>query len=67
MEDPISWADEERDLTAWLGNELQSEAYKKVYAMTEKLAIASNQAPLRGKISLYFSSHPLPKKSGLQV
>ena len=42
VEDPISWADEERDLTAWLGNELQSEAYKKVYAMTEKLSIVND-------------------------
>ena len=42
VEDPISWADEERDLTAWLGNELQAEAYKKVYAMTEKLSIVND-------------------------
>ena len=42
VEDPISWADEERDLTAWLGNELQHEAYKKVYAMTEKLSIVND-------------------------
>lgn len=28
---PISWADEERDLTAWLGNEMQKEAYTKLY------------------------------------
>ena len=42
VEDPISWADEERDLTAWLGNELQSEAFKKVYAMREKLAIVDD-------------------------
>ena len=39
--DPISWADEERDLTAWLGNELQQEAFNKVYAMTEKLSIVN--------------------------
>ena len=25
---PISWADEERDLTAWLGNEMQQEAFQ---------------------------------------
>ena len=43
VEDPISWADEERDVTAWLGNELQSEAFKKVYAMTEKLAIVNDE------------------------
>ena len=42
VEDPISWADEERDITAWLGNELQQEAYKKVYAMTEKLSIVND-------------------------
>ena len=42
VDDPISWADEERDLTAWLGNELQNEAFKKVYAMTEKLSIVND-------------------------
>ena len=42
VEDPISWADEERDLTAWLGNELQSEAYRKVYMLTERLSIVND-------------------------
>ena len=37
--DPISWADEERDLSAWLGNELQLDAYNKLYRQTEKLAL----------------------------
>ncbi len=37
---PISWADEERDLTAWLGNELQNDAFNKLYALQ----------PLLGKI-----------------
>jgi len=36
---PISWADEERDVTAWLGNELQQEAFNKLYGLVEKLAI----------------------------
>ena len=27
----MSWADEERDVTAWLGNELQNEAFGKLY------------------------------------
>ena len=39
--DPISWADEEKDLTAWLGNELQQEAYNKIYGLAEKLAIVN--------------------------
>ena len=30
---PISWADEERDLTAWLGNDLQDEAFEKLYGL----------------------------------
>jgi alpha-amylase len=34
---PISWADEERDLTAWLGNELQDEAFDKLYALEDKV------------------------------
>ncbi len=34
---PISWADEERDLTAWLGNELQNEAFEKLYSLSDKV------------------------------
>ena len=37
-----SWADEERDVTAWLGNELQQDAFNKLYAQTEKLSILNN-------------------------
>ena len=35
----ISWADEERDVTAWLGNELQKDAFNKLYSLQEKLSI----------------------------
>jgi alpha-amylase len=35
VEDPISWADEERDLTAWLGNELQDDAFAKLYEVED--------------------------------
>ncbi len=34
---PISWADEERDLTAWLGNELQKQAFGKLYELQDKV------------------------------
>lgn len=34
---PISWADEERDLTAWLGNELQDDAFDKLYALIDQV------------------------------
>ena len=33
----MSWADEERDITAWLGNELQNEAFSKLYALKDKI------------------------------
>ena len=41
--DPISWADEERDVTAWLGNELQNDAFNKLYDQTEKLALLNDE------------------------
>jgi alpha-amylase len=34
---PISWADEERDITAWHGNELQVAALNKLYELTDKV------------------------------
>ena len=34
---PISWADEERDLTAWLGNGMQKEAFSKLYALSQRM------------------------------
>lgn len=39
--EPISWADEERDTTAWLGNELQQEAFNKIYGLIEKLSLVN--------------------------
>jgi len=35
---PISWSDEERDTSAWLGNELQNEAFNKVSALEKEVA-----------------------------
>ena len=42
--DPISWADEERDVTAWLGNELQNDAFNKLNDQIEKLALLNDEA-----------------------
>ncbi len=44
--DPISWADEERDITAWLGNELQSDAFQKLYNVTEKISLLNENSDL---------------------
>ena len=39
----MSWADEERDVTAWLGNDLQNEAFAKLYAIAPKVKKAKNK------------------------
>jgi len=40
---PVSWADSERDLSAWLSNSMQHEAMKKIYSMEDKVkSIADN-------------------------
>lgn len=37
VQSPISWADEERDITAWHGNELQAAALDKLYDLADKV------------------------------
>ena len=39
----MSWADEERDVTAWLGNDLQNEAFKKLYSLAPVVKKAKNK------------------------
>lgn len=39
VQDFISCEDEERDTAKWLGNELQKDAYNKLYALQEKLSV----------------------------
>jgi alpha-amylase len=43
--DLTSWADTERDLTAWLGNKMQQEAVQKLYEMRD-IILRSNVLPL---------------------
>jgi len=40
---PISWADEERDLTAWLGNEMQDEAFDTLYSVQNLVEKIDNE------------------------
>ncbi len=54
---PISWADEERDLTAWLGNELQDEAFAKLYSYQEKVKKCKDPEILRDWGYLQTSNH----------
>ena len=39
---PTSWADEERDMSAWLGNELQNEAFQKLYDLRDLVLSSGN-------------------------
>lgn len=39
--DTISWADQERDLTAWLGNLMQQEAHRELYALMDTVRAAA--------------------------
>ena len=54
---PISWADEERDLTAWLGNEMQQEAFNKLYALVPKVMKCQDQKILKDWSYLQTSDH----------
>ncbi len=55
--EPISWADEERDVTAWLGNELQQEAFNKLYGLYEKVALINDPAIFNDYGHLQESDH----------
>ena len=54
---PISWADEERDLTAWLGNELQDEAFKKLYDLRKKVKQLKDPQLEKDWMNLQTSDH----------
>lgn len=40
----LSWADTERDLSAWLGNAIQENAFEKVYFLSEKVTRLNDEA-----------------------
>lgn len=54
---PISWADEERDLTAWLGNELQDEAFGKLYSYASKVKQCKDAEIMKDWLYLQTSNH----------
>ncbi|MBN1181030.1 MAG: glycoside hydrolase family 57 protein [Bacteroidales bacterium] len=54
---PISWADAERDLSAWLGNFLQEEAYNKLYTLSDKVKRVKTPDIKKDWIYLQASDH----------
>ncbi len=43
----LSWVDEERDTSTWLGNQMQREAFNKLYSVADRLHIANDPALLQ--------------------
>lgn len=54
---PISWADEERDLTAWLGNDLQDDSFEQLYELESRVLSIDDEALLRDWRKLQTSDH----------
>ena len=40
--DTLSWTDEERDVSSWLGNPMQREAFNKLYSIADRVRIADD-------------------------
>jgi alpha-amylase len=40
--DTLSWVDEERDVSCWLGNPMQREAFNKLYSVADRVRIAND-------------------------
>lgn len=54
---PISDADEARDTSAWLGNELQNEAFRKLYSVAERVRLCNDRRLKQDWIYLQASDH----------
>ncbi len=53
----ISWADTERDLSAWLGNAMQSNAIHELYRLEKKIKKTSNEKIIADWRKLQVSDH----------
>jgi len=53
----ISWADEERDVSAWLGNCLQKEAFDTLYSIGERVRMTRDHRLLQDWLYLQTSDH----------
>ena len=54
---PISWTDEERDLSAWTGNKLQQSALKSLYEMGERVRLCTDRRLKQDWLYLQTSDH----------
>jgi len=56
-ENPISWADVDRDLTAWLGNDFQNDTIAKIYRMKADVLAKGDEHLLQDWRRLQTSDH----------
>lgn len=54
---PITWADTERDLTAWIGNSMQREALRHCYALEDRVLATRNHDVIEDWRKLQTSDH----------
>ena len=57
MHNAVSWADVERDLSAWLGNKMQTEAIKELYLMEAKVKNSNDKELISRWRKLQTSDH----------
>jgi alpha-amylase len=55
--EPVSWADEQRDLSAWLENDMQHNAIETLYDLFERIKARGDQELLRTARMLSTSDH----------
>ena len=54
---PMSWVDEEKDCSSWLGNVLQKEAFRKINAISERVRLCRDRRILQDWLYLQSSDH----------
>jgi len=57
MPNTVTWADSERDLTAWLGNSMQHEAMKHIYSLEDDIIRTNDGALIADWRKLQTSDH----------
>ncbi len=57
VDNPISWADEERDLSAWLGNHIQDDAFESLYRLESKVKRINDKQLQQDWLYLQTSDH----------
>ncbi|WP_165021382.1 glycoside hydrolase family 57 protein [Dysgonomonas sp. ZJ279] len=54
---PISWVGEERDISPWLGNTLQQEAFNKLYEIADRIHLSESKRLIQDWTYLQSSDH----------